>query len=53
MSGWHHGQILAPVGMRVLTATGGQAVPGSRYWVTGDLNAVLDTELALRDWEPV
>ncbi|MET9954489.1 hypothetical protein ABZ135_23500 [Streptomyces sp. NPDC006339] len=52
LSGWHRGQVLAPVGTRVLAAAGGQVTPGSRYWVTGNLDAVLDTGLALRDWEP-
>ncbi|MFD0367630.1 hypothetical protein [Streptomyces sp. NPDC127114] len=53
LSGWYRGQILASVATRDLTAATGISMhPGSRFWVTAQLDAVRDTDLALRDWEP-
>jgi hypothetical protein len=54
VSGWHHGQILAPVETWILTVAPGRslaALPGTRLWVTARLDALLDTDLALQDWE--
>jgi hypothetical protein len=51
---WHHGQILAAVATPLLVdLTGLPAcqLPGTELTVAARLDAVLDTELDLRDWQ--
>lgn len=54
LSGWHHGQILVPVATWILTVATGRSLtdlPGTRLWVSARLDALLDNDLGLQDWE--
>lgn len=54
LSGWHRGQILVPVETWILTVATGRSLkdlPGTRLWVSACVDALLDNDLALQDWE--